>query len=329
MRYLSLVLVLCLGVGYAAATCPVQGSGAAGVAAWAEENCGSDSCTSFATTCNGEFTIELLDVNYEGTFVTFEYEVCQIAGQNGLSHWIIGLGQIDCLGEGYVLGDLVDGATLNGEPTEFVVGLDPTTQVYGIKFNTSVPASSCNTFTVTFDTSALAPGYTLGTGCALAATKAGNQDIRSFRQNQPPSPGYACILGPVCEEVEFCWEGETAWADGERYVEQGNWATYTPYVPDSTVTLYAGQTMDAGTVYFSEAVDGWVTITITLNYGWRFADVAENVKIQDYEFAPSGNPSPGQFDHKGYATESPFVIVVPENNFYGVHVDVEQQVDCP
>jgi hypothetical protein len=86
--------------------------------------------------------------------------------------------------------------------------------------------------------------------------------------------------------------------------------------------------MDAGTVYFAEAVDGWVTITITLNYGWRFADVAENVKIQDYVEAPAGNPSPGQFDHKEYATESPFEIVVPENNFYGVHVDVEWE-SCP
>jgi len=124
-----------------------------------------------------------------------------------------------------------------------------------------------------------------------------------------------------CEECE--WIGESAWAEGIRYVDQGNWATYTPYVTDSTVTLFAGQTMDAGTVHFSEAVGGYVTITITLNEGWRFEDVDDNVKIQNYADAPSGNPSPGLFDSKDYATESPFSIDVPANNFYGVHVDVE------
>jgi hypothetical protein len=122
------------------------------------------------------------------------------------------------------------------------------------------------------------------------------------------------------------WVRETAWADGLLYNDDGpgNWATYTPYsgVP-ATVTLYAGQTMPAGTVQFSAPVGGEVTITITLNTGWRFYDDAENVKIQDYAVAPSGNPSPGQFATKGYATGSSFSINVPQNNFYGVHVDVE------
>ena len=127
-------------------------------------------------------------------------------------------------------------------------------------------------------------------------------------------------LTAVCE----CeWVDETAWADGDRYVDPGSWATYTPYGADNTVTLYAGQTMDAGTVHFSEAAGGYVTITITLNEGWRFYDVDENVKIQDYAEVPSGNPSPGQFFSKGDAIVSPFSIDVPVNNFYGVHVDVE------
>jgi hypothetical protein len=123
------------------------------------------------------------------------------------------------------------------------------------------------------------------------------------------------------------WIGETAWAAGIRYVNQGNWATYTPYVADSTVTLYAGQDMEAGMVHFSAVDGGNVTITITLNDGWRFKDVDENVKIQDYADAPSGNPSPGLFNTKDYAFESPFSIEVPANNFYGVHVDVEWE-DC-
>jgi hypothetical protein len=128
---------------------------------------------------------------------------------------------------------------------------------------------------------------------------------------------------------ECVWMGETAWADGLRYVEQGNWATYTPYEGEATqVDLFAGQTLEAGTVYFSEPADGYVTIGIVLKEGWRFAAVAENVKIQDYESAPSGNPSPGGFTHKGDAdpVDDFFIIEVPDNNFYGIHVDVEQLV---
>jgi len=123
------------------------------------------------------------------------------------------------------------------------------------------------------------------------------------------------------------WFGETAWADGLPYSSdgKGNWATYTPYYSEEeTVTLYAGQDMVAGTVEFSAPADGFVDITITLDEGWRFSDVTDNVKIQDYEGAPSGNPSPGQFDCKDDASGSSFVISVPENNYYGVHVDVQR-----
>ena len=132
-----------------------------------------------------------------------------------------------------------------------------------------------------------------------------------------------------CDECEL-WADETAWSDGDRYVEQqGNWATYTAYVADTTVTLYAGQTYDAGSVHFSSPADGNVTITITLNAGFRFADVFENVKVQGYDSAPFGNPSPGLFDNKETAEpgDISFEIIVPVNNFYGVHVDLERCAD--
>jgi len=121
------------------------------------------------------------------------------------------------------------------------------------------------------------------------------------------------------------WKDETAWADGIRYVQQGNWATYTPYGGVAeTVTLWAGQNKNAGTVSFSAPSNGQVEITITLNSGWRFdPGKPENVKIQDYVSAPSGNPNPGGFAHKAYAQNSPFTITVPQKNYYGVHVDVE------
>jgi hypothetical protein len=112
------------------------------------------------------------------------------------------------------------------------------------------------------------------------------------------------------------WIGETAWAAGTRYVERGNWATYT--APNGPVTLWAGQNKNAGTVSISGGV-----VTITLNKGWRFKDVPENVKIQGYDEAPSGNPAPGRFATKGYATGSSFSINAGVWNYYGVHVEVE------
>jgi hypothetical protein len=111
---------------------------------------------------------------------------------------------------------------------------------------------------------------------------------------------------------------ETAWADGPRYTLKGNWATYTPYVAGSTVNLYAGQSHSAGEVEFSAVINGYVTITIDLADGWELQNVDEPVKIQDYATAPSGNPSPGLFAHKGAS----LTVVVPANNFYGIHLDV-------
>jgi hypothetical protein len=125
------------------------------------------------------------------------------------------------------------------------------------------------------------------------------------------------------------FRGETAWAangneSGElRYTTQGSWATYVEY-SKKTVSLFAGQTKPAGTVEFSEIVDGKVTITVKMTGDWEFEEVAENLAVQDYATAPSGNPSPGQFDYKKtcIASESTCSIIVPANAYYGVHANV-------
>jgi len=122
-------------------------------------------------------------------------------------------------------------------------------------------------------------------------------------------------------------KGYTAWAaNGDeplslRYTPRGNWATYVEY-SEKTVTLFAGQFHRAGTVTFSGPDNGEITITIDLDSGWMFEDVAESVKIQDYESAPSGNPQVGLFAHKGEGSGPTFSITVPANHFYGVHVNV-------
>jgi hypothetical protein len=132
------------------------------------------------------------------------------------------------------------------------------------------------------------------------------------------------------------FQDETAWAaNGNeplqlRYTNRGNWATYVAYA-EKTTTLFAGQTIPVGSVSFSAVSGGNVTITVNLTGDWEFEDVAENLKVQDYVAAPSGNPSPGLFAHKKTCDvdESTCSIVVPANNFYGVHVNVGQWVPDP
>lgn len=128
----------------------------------------------------------------------------------------------------------------------------------------------------------------------------------------------------ICEEPG---DAETAWAANGNtpgslpYTARGNWATYVQYTGEKTVTLFAGQTINVGTVHFSAAAGGFVTITINLTGGWSF-EPGSVVAVQDYASAPSGNPAPGQFDHKEPASGTSHVIVVPANNFYGVHAVV-------
>lgn len=195
---------------------------ASGVAA-ADQACLPDECLNPATTDNGRFTIEPLGTASDGSFITFTYSVCQNrdAGREALSHWSIGLLQIDCFADGFGMPDLVVAATLDGEPKIFEVGLDPTTGVAGVKFDEGVEDDGCHVWSVTFDKSVLAANFTLVPGCVQASTKSGRVE----------NNGHACILGPVCVDPprSSCWAGETAWGAGPRYTPRGNWAMYTPY----------------------------------------------------------------------------------------------------
>jgi hypothetical protein len=148
---------------------------------------------------------------------------------------------------------------------------------------------------------------------------------------------------PQGEPPPACLENETAWADGDRYVRRGNWATYTSYADCANgVPLFAGKNMDAGTVQCSAPDQSdVVTITVDLNEGWQFSVLPEpdqdgvfddNIKVQDYdEQPPDENPSPGLFLWKTVAPgdAGSWEIEVPLNNYYGIHVDVAKEVPCP
>ncbi len=129
-----------------------------------------------------------------------------------------------------------------------------------------------------------------------------------------------------CTPPPTCYEEESAWSDGPRYVSRGNWATYTPYSAGN-VNVYAGKTKFAGVATMSSvSADNKVTISIALNPGWSLQEVSNPVKIQGYDLTPpAGNPSPGRFASKG----SSLTVTLAKANFYGIHLDVREAVACP
>ncbi|WP_062300107.1 hypothetical protein [Demequina maris] len=120
----------------------------------------------------------------------------------------------------------------------------------------------------------------------------------------------------------------TAWAAGERFVDRGNWATFTQYGGvGKTVPLLAGKKHKAGVVGFFPAGDK-VLIHIRLYEGAAFAD-GDAVKIEayeSYEAIPKENPSPGHFMYKEDPSDPAdplhFDILVDKAAYYAVHVDV-------
>lgn len=217
---------------------------------------------------------------------------------------------------------------------------------------------NCNTNTINVtiadDTSVSFNADPDGIGAAIvkggAAANTYVYDPQSLSDSGLASPVNPSNGSAKLSNLTFCWNpndqgtecftDETAWASGSRYITRGNWATYTSYSgSEKTVTLYAGQTYVAGTVNFSTPdSSGEVTITITLNNGFRFALnpteteglYKDNVKVQDYTTTPPAvNPAPGLFQWKKVATTNPTTIKVPSSNFYGVHVDVERKIPCP
>lgn len=132
-----------------------------------------------------------------------------------------------------------------------------------------------------------------------------------------------CVVEPP---VEQCYQTETAWAAGTRYTNRGSWATYTTYAA-GTKNIYAGQTIPVGTVSFSAiSSTNTVTLSIVLSNGWMLnQETTESVKIQGYDMAPSGNPSPGLFTtYKGTS----LTVTVPAYVYYGIHLDVALPIAC-
>lgn len=251
-----------------------------------------------------------LTVTNVGSAITFQFHTFQVGMGNGNAHnqyWTY-IGACDAI----PLNE--DGTGYDFDAAPFVHHNSGGPGAYDRTINTTIPEGTEDCF------------------CIAARTNAGNTWAYGPYNAGEPTEGmsfdYRISCETICDECPECFADETGWSDGPEYEDGGQWATYTEYGEDNTVTLYAGQTHEAGTVHFSAVVDGMVTITITLEECWEFDDVDENVKIQGYDVAPTEEPVPGQFANKSTATDSPYSVDVPAAAFYGVHVDLLRPVEC-
>lgn len=123
-----------------------------------------------------------------------------------------------------------------------------------------------------------------------------------------------------------CYEKSVGWTDGTLYAPQSKcWGTYVTYSAGGFANLIADNSEVAGTVYFSAVNDGQVTITISLNEGYIQNNDVKFTKIQGYDIAPTNKPRPPDFTT--YQGKS-LVVTVPAYNFYGVHLNLLRHVSC-
>src|SRR5262249_24093884 len=85
----------------------------------------------------GEFSVEFNGSNFDGFDTTYSYTVCtlQAIPMQGFSHVVIGLP--NCSPGPYVL---------SCDPNGCIVQTDPTTQVFGVKWNDSISAGHCKDY---------------------------------------------------------------------------------------------------------------------------------------------------------------------------------------
>jgi uncharacterized cupin superfamily protein len=126
----------------------------------------------------------------------------------------------------------------------------------------------------------------------------------------------------------YPWRSETATGAGIRYPGTSNWFMYTPY-QTTKVDLIAGQNYDAGDIYMTRS-GGNTYIKVTLASGFRFANVTQNLKIQDFAKAPTKYVQPGNFKYKFSVAQgaNTYTAKIPGETakFYGIHADVERYV---
>jgi hypothetical protein len=187
---------------------------------------------------NGEYSIEYLGQTANGGLIDFSWQVCKLAAEApGLNHATFALDFSSCA-PGVPLDALVVGGTVTAAATTesnvLLFWIDPDTTLEGVSFTglqwLMDAAGSCYTFTLTLDPGLLPAGYTFGEGEIDFATRAGMQSLLC---PEGGVPGFAAVLGPVCEEVPE--------APGDEGLTPGYWKNHLPAwtVPYTATTTLA------------------------------------------------------------------------------------------
>ena len=128
---------------------------------------------------------------------------------------------------------------------------------------------------------------------------------------------------------------ESAWGEGTRFSEQGNWSMYFTHTGGATTTtkLLAGQNIDIGTVKVWEE-ENKLHVCYTTQDGWYLTEthlaVAESMK--GLLGGKEKNPAPGQFPYQnnhGMVQSFTYEIDLPDYNhvYLAAHAKVEKRAE--
>jgi hypothetical protein len=149
--------------------------------------------------------------------------------------------------------------------------------------------------------------------------------------NGPPGGTNLSADATVTVTCRYPWVDETATGIGQKYMGTSNWFMVTDFNALPPVNLIAGQNYDAGDITFTRGGNpSKTTITITLHNGFRFANVANNLKIHPFPVAQPQYKPPGQFKYKfncSQALNTCTATGLDNAPYYGIHVDVERFVN--
>jgi hypothetical protein len=127
--------------------------------------------------------INLISVTSSGGNTTFTYEICRAPTSQQLSHWVMGLSTECC--------DRIVSAS-GGTEVGTSCDTDPTTGLYGLKWETENGVPVCNGSTCNGggDLFSITLSGSVPTGCVKTVNKI----------NGPPSNAWGCVQGPVCQD---------------------------------------------------------------------------------------------------------------------------------
>lgn len=178
----------------------------------------------------------------------------------------------------------------------------------------------------------------IGNVAGIPSNKSGNPKIGNFPYQRSHTAGTttysysvvipgneSCYVIAAHASVQLVQAGsivqsETAWSEGTRMTQKGNWATYSDYclmdccqISTIQYTMYGGQTINVGTL---DVTNDGVNLFITYNFTGGWSASQTHLYVGALSGLPTNNantPVPGQFPYND--THSPnvssYTYVIP------------------